>query len=120
MTSTAQDIGGDADPYFAGDSLEITIDVDEPDGSVKDLTGASVAWGVARDPGDGTVLTGATTGVSVSITDAANGEVTVTVDAGVTDDLAGAYVHELEVTDVASDQDTVMRGAFKVDRDIVD
>lgn len=118
MTKLNQDVGGPNDPYYAGDSLEITISVDDANGNNKDLSGASVSWVVAEKPGGSAVIDGSTTDVSVSVTDAAAGEVTVTVGNGVTDDLVGSYYHELEVTDSAGDVDTVMRGRFDVERDI--
>lgn len=118
MTKLEQNVGGSDDPYFAGDSLEITITVDDADGNDKDLSGASVSWALAEKPGGAAVLDGSSTGVTVSVTNAATGEVTVTIAGGTTDDLVGSYYHELEVTDSAGDVDTVARGRFDVERDI--
>jgi hypothetical protein len=119
MTATDQHVGTDADPYYAGDSLELTFDVDQPDGTAKDLTGATVSWAVASRPGDTPALDDGDAGVTLTISDAANGEVTVTVDAGATSDLSGLYYHELEVEDASGAVDTVARGEFTVTPDVI-
>jgi hypothetical protein len=112
MAKTQQDIGT-TDPYHEGDSLELIVDVDE-DGSDKDLTQASVSWTVAHRLGASPTLSDSDSGVSASVTDAAAGEVTVTIDSGVTDGLAGRYQHELRVTDLNGDTAVVAEGRFRI------
>lgn len=85
----------------AGENITRTFEIDE-DGSDKDLSGASVEWYLlatpARDDADA-VIDHDTTGVDLSITDAAAGELTLTVEQGVTDDLGGQYWQRLVVDD---------------------
>lgn len=109
MTETNQDIG----PVFAGDSLEITIDVVE-DGSAKDLSGSSVEWAASERPGGAEVLDESAPGVTVSITDASNGEVTVTIESAVTDVITGKLFHELRVTDSSGRKSVVTRGTVTI------
>lgn len=118
MTATGQDIGTDADPYYAGDTLIVHFSVTDRNGDPKDLTGASVEWAAARSRGDAPVLSDADTGVSLTIDDASGGVVRLEVDRGVTDDLHGPYHYELEVTDSTGSEDTVTSGKLKVTRDI--
>lgn len=108
MTSDNQNVG-----VYAGDSFELIIDVTE-DGSAKDLSGASVEWALAERPGTAELLDQSDSGVDASITDAGNGEVTVTVDAGTTDDLVGTLNHELRVTDSSGRKSVVTRGTVTI------
>ena len=120
MTDTAQDIGTDpTDPYIAGDTLRITETITEPDGSPKNLTGATVEWAVARYATESPVLDASDADVTLDVTDAAAGIVTVAVAADVTADMNGEYIHEFRVTDQAGDQDTVTRGTLDVTTGVV-
>lgn len=113
MTDTGQDVGTSGDPYYEGDTLEIIVDVTE-DGSAKDLTNSSASWEVSKGPDRRTELSGSDSGVDVSITDAANGEVTITVDEGATDGMVGAYHHQLRVTDSVGDKAVVTTGRLEI------
>jgi hypothetical protein len=112
MAETQQDIGT-IEPYHEGDSLEVIVSVDE-DGADKDLSQATVSWTVAHRSGATPTLADTDSGVSASVTDAATGEVTVTIDSGVTDGLAGRYQHELRVTDLNGDTAVVAEGRFRI------
>lgn len=108
MTIDNQDVG-----VYSGDSFEVIIDVTE-DGSARDLSGSSVEWAISDKPGSAEVLDQSDTGVDASITDAGNGEVTITVDEGVTDDLRKSYSHELRVTDSSGRKSVVTRGLLTI------
>jgi len=89
----------------AGESYEHVISV-EDNGSAVDITGASVSYHVVPTIGaadSAAVFDGGDSDVSVSITDAAAGEVTVTVEQGVTDALGGnRYWRRLVVDDAGT------------------
>lgn len=114
MAKDDQDIGRGDDPYFAGDSLELPITVEE-DGSVKDISGWSSEWALSETPGGSELVNEADSGVDVTITDGPNGEVTVTVDAGVTDGLSRNYHHELRLTDTQGNKGVVTRGTIYIE-----
>lgn len=84
-----------------GENIERTIEVVE-DGSDKDISGATVEWYLLPDgdSADGdAIIDHTTTGVNLSISDADAGEVTLSVDQGVTDGLSGRYYQRLKVDD---------------------
>lgn len=113
MAITGQDIGDNDDRYYAGDSLDMVVDVTE-DGSAKDLTGASVEWAMSANPGSTEELSDSDTGVTASVTDAANGEVTVTIAEGTTNGLERSWYHEVRITDSSGDKAVVTRGTFTI------
>lgn len=93
----------------AGDDVERVFNVTEG-GSAKPLGGTTPAWGMAREQGGTSVLDDGDAGVGVSITDAAAGEVTLTLSPSATDSLVGDYFHELDIDDV-----TVSQGVLSVE-----
>lgn len=108
MTATDQNIGLGNDPYFAGDSLVITVDVDKSDGTDKGLTGANPSW-VVEDNGE-EVLSDGDTGVTVTVSDAAAGEVEIDIDPGTTDGLYGMFEHYVRIEDAAGEKTVVTTG----------
>jgi len=91
MTAVRQDF----DIYDA-DAKNIVFNVTQS-GAVYDLTNAAVTWAVAKMP-NATALFSKSEGSGIVVTDAANGQVTVTIDAN--DFTApGLYYHALKVVD---------------------
>lgn len=114
MTLTHQDF-----PLVAGDSHLIEFAVTE-NGVAADLTGATaLRWGCVKRRADGT-FTGAAVvtkalGSGVEITDAAGGVIQVTLDPDDTAELpAGAYYHELELTDAGGAVITLATGTLNL------
>jgi hypothetical protein len=95
----------------AGDDLDLVVTVrDSDDCDAVDLTSATAVWVLARNPGCTPLLT--KTG---SLSDAVNGEVTITLEPEDTADLcAGRYHHELQVRDALSKTSTVMTGVARI------
>lgn len=112
MASTDQHVGID-EPYHEGDTLELLVDVDD-DGSDKALHQASVDWVLSETPSSTPVLDDSDSGVSATVSNGSAGEVTVTIDAGVTNDLAGHYQHEVRITDKSGDKAVVTEGHFRI------
>lgn len=111
MVTTQQHIGTD-ESYYEGDALEIVVTLDNlPD---QGLTGATVSWTMAEEEGKPPILSDSDTGVSVSITDASNGVITVTIGGGITDDLVGTYEHEMRITDSLGRPAVVTKGYVQI------
>jgi len=104
--------------YTAGDSYVLNTKVREPTGEVVSLTGASVEWGLA-DSASGTPLLTKDTNDGIRITDAENGEFSVTISPEDTEDLAGNYYHEAEITESSGAVSTVFTGQFRINPSIV-
>lgn len=111
MVETEQDVGGDAEPYYEGDSLKLTFDVNNRDDTDKNLDGASAEWELKNSTE--TLLTDSDTGVSTTV-DEANNNVVIKLDAGATDGMAGVQEHFLRVDD-GTDIVTVAVGSFVID-----
>lgn len=99
---------------FAGDTKVVQITVLDADGDPVDITSATIKWQAARSLGKSPVITKATGGSGVSITDAANGVFEVTLSGSDTEDLKGDYYFEAEVTASDGTISTVIAGTMKV------
>lgn len=96
---------------YAGDDVDINVAVTDPaTGDPKNLTGATVQWAMFKEY-KGTVVVTKDTDDGVTITDAANGELTISLDAADTEDVRpDIYAHEVEVTDGSGNVSTVTTG----------
>lgn len=98
-------MAGTIDPpedYTAGESLVFPFDITKPDGSAKDLTGATAEWLLlpSEDSDDAdALLTDSDTGVSLSFdSPRTDGEITLTIARGETDGWGdNVYHHELRI-----------------------
>lgn len=118
MTATDQSIPTAADDvYFAGDTAIIRDEISNPDGTAKDLSGASVSFVLSDYPGDDPIITKDTSGGGVEITDAVNGVVEVAIDSADTQSLGGPhgerYFYKITVTD-GTDTSAVTTGDFTI------
>ena len=100
----------------SGDTLKLPITVKDSAGAIKDLTGASAIFTIAR-----AVLTAAlitkTVGSGITISAPATGVLDVLIDAADSDALDGTYYFECEVTDQAGDKATVAFGFITYNAD---
>jgi len=89
----------------AGEDLSLVVQVIDDDGAVS-ISGASTSYEVVAAKGADSATAHIDDGdpdVDVSVTSAADGEVTVTLDQGATDALGGdRYWHRLEVDDIGT------------------
>ena len=115
MTSTGEDIGGDRNPYYAGDSLEMEFSVITPDGTAKDLSNATIEWTISDDEGDPELLSEDDPGVTTTILNASDGVFEVVIDSETTTGMEGTYYHEARVTDDAGDTAVVSRGTVEIE-----
>ena len=118
MAKEDQDIGSFEEPFVRGDSKTIKVTVTQPDGSVKDITGASVEWAMSPKHSTTSTLSKSTSSGGISITDAGSGKFEVSLDPSDTESLdGGQYEHEAEVTDSSGNVTTVLRGTVYLDED---
>lgn len=117
MTKTSQNVG-ESWTYYSGDTLLIEVSVEKDDGSAKDLTDASVEYGISSKPGSETLVS-KTTPDGVTITDAGNGEIEIQIDPADTEEMDGSYYHECEVTDGSGEVSTIFTGVFYISEDTV-
>ena len=98
----------------AGDSRDIVVTVADSQGAAVDLTGAAIAWQLARSAGSAAPAVSKSLGAGIAITDGPNGVFTVTLDPADTEGLTGLCYHEAEVTDAAGNRSTVLSGVATV------
>lgn len=112
----------DHGPYFAGDALDIKLEVRDLRGAeAYDLTGATIDFTVKENQGaTGTLLTKSSSNTGeITIDDAANGKATIHIDTGdttdfVTDSDKKSVYWFIQVTDSDSRQITILHGDWEV------
>lgn len=115
---------GQNDTFYANNLRELEFSVQNEDGTAFDLTGLSVKWALSKaktggDYGTTAILEKATGGEGIVVTDAAQGELTVTLDPEDTTTLKGAYYHELEVFDGTDRGVVVATGVLTILKNVV-
>ena len=98
----------------AGDSRELVVTVSDSQGAAVDLSGAAIAWQLARSAGAAAPAVAKALGSGIVITDGPNGVFTVMLDPADSETLSGLYYHEAEVTDAAGQRSTVLSGVATV------
>lgn len=98
---------------FSGNTKLLRVTVLDQDSVVVDLTGASATYVVTTRRGN-VPLISKTVGAGITITDAVNGVLEVTLAPADTEPLQGAHSHELKVTDAAGRQTTVLFGSLSI------
>jgi hypothetical protein len=121
MTKVNQNIGvSDTDPFYSGDTEEITITVTDGSGDPVNCTGATIVYGLDTEEFGGTPLVSkTTTNGDFSIGGDDNNEVTFTLEPSDTEGLDGTYYHEAEMVDTSSDVATLMTGKVVIKGDMV-
>jgi len=115
------------DEMWAGNKrvLRYTITDEDTSGSpAKDLTGYTAKWAISRFSADGSTFNTApvlekSSGSGITITDAANGILEVTIDTGDTSALSGVFYMELELFDSSSNPVVVATGKMTIIRNVV-
>lgn len=100
-------------PAMSGDELVLPITVRDNAGDLVNLTGASARFALARTPKATTIAIDSDASpatASILFTDAANGELSVTITDENAEALEGDYYYECKVTDNASREAVVVRG----------
>lgn len=106
----------------AGDTVPVIITIADDSGAAVNLTGASARWAAA--PGtprrfSPTPVIAKETGAGIEITNAALGELRIDLDPADTQDLAGDFYHELQVTDSSGGVTTPLSGLMTITRQLV-
>jgi hypothetical protein len=121
MTATDESVPGVGEDYIAGDTAQLVVTVTDDAGDPVTLTGATAAFALARTRGDDPVITKSTIDGGITLTDPANGELTVTVDGTDTADLGGPhgrrYYYEVTLGDETGQTATVTTGTWTIHED---
>ena len=108
----------DISDYVQGESLRITFNVTDGETEPFDLTGGDVTWELVRTrgaPSNEAYLTDDSDGISLSIVSAQDGEVGLSIDREVTDDLNGRLWQRLQVDDDSTGRQ-IFGGNFTINR----
>jgi hypothetical protein len=100
----------------AGDSKNVVITVSNDEGIALNLTGASVKWALKKRVTSTENELYKTNTDGITITDAANGVITIKLVPVDTTTLNGTYHHECEVTDANGNVSTVTVGSASISR----
>ncbi len=98
---------------FSGDSKLLNVTVLDQDGTVVDLTGASASMTISETSKSAALVTKAG-----SIDVPLQGQLSFDLAPADTDDLAGVYYYEMQVTDVSGRKSTVAFGYVTIRRDV--
>lgn len=102
----------------SGDTRTLTVTVnDRVTGDPIDLTGASIAWVLAKN-NKSTAEIEKSVGSGITVATPASGVFVVTINPADTTDLDGIYYHEAQVTDASGRVVTVMRGRATIETDL--
>lgn len=116
MPHQTQDIAD----HHQGDALDITVTVEKSDGTAKDISNANAIEYYIKDQladsDANALLTKTLSGGGVTITDATNGKLEISIETGDTSGIAvGSKSHLLRVEDSDGDRVTVFTGSFTVE-----
>lgn len=115
MPKTDQNLDG----LTAGDTIEITIPVVDSTNAPENLNAATIRWGLAPWSGATPLIIKSTADGGISIPDATNGIFRVHLAPEETEDFAGTYYHEAEVTDSEGRVATTTKGFLTFSEDTV-
>ena len=107
-------------PIQAGQDIDLKWTVTDKAGTVVDLTGASLRFVMARSKRSSAVIDSdaSPATAAITVTDAVNGLVTVSLTDTDLDALLGDYYYELKVTDSAGNESVSARGIITVEHSI--
>lgn len=97
-----------------GDNKVLSITVTDAAGAAVDLTDATIRWHMSKSVNKRPAALEKATGSGITITDAANGVFTVTLDSADTESLRGLFYHEVEVIDGSGNVSTVTKGKITI------
>ena len=101
----------------AGDSKLISVTVRDEDDALQDLTGATIAWQMAKTPRGPAEISKSTGGSGITL--GGTGIFNVSLDPSDTVGFSGLYYHEAQVTDVTSNVTTVTTGTVYVEEGLI-
>jgi hypothetical protein len=118
MTHNEQPIEG----YHSGDTLRITVNVEDEDGNAVDIRNADIRFEIHQDESSGAVVVSKDNvgGGGVTITDGLNGTLKIEIEPSDTAALSGRFPYEIEITDTSSDVATVVTGTISINDDLIE
>lgn len=109
-----------AETIYQGDTCTIEVTVtDQVTGATVDMDGAAITWVLSKSPGGDALLTKSTSAGGITVGGTGNSVITVTIDAGDTDEFVGGYWHELEVRDSIGQVFTVLQDRVNIKVDTI-
>ena len=117
MVQTGQDF-----TVYAGDDNQLSFAITAAGSTAPlDLTGATIYWTVAVDPGDNLKLEKSSTGSDINITSSTAGTFTIDIQAADTESLGGpantpskAYFHQVRIVDSSGEKSVLAVGTMTV------
>lgn len=108
---------------FQGDTKRINFALKRADGSLLDVTGATIRWQASKLKGQGlfssTPSLSKDTANGIEVVDAFSGLVTVVLDPADTVSISGDFYAELETVDATGDVATVYSGQFQIKKALI-
>jgi hypothetical protein len=115
MTTTGQDV-----TMWSGDDIALVVTVTTDGTTAVDITAYTINYVLQNAVDQYTQrVSKATGGSGITITDAINGEFTVTLADTDTSTYSGTYYHEAQVTDGSGNKYTVMTGTVTIKKDVI-
>ena len=106
----------------AGRDYGLSVLLTEDDGETPlNLTDCVIAWVASKASGQTAIISKSSDdSAEIDITDVAEGEATLFIDAADTEDFGGlTYEHEMVVTDAAGAEATVLRGLITITKSLI-
>jgi hypothetical protein len=104
---------------YVGDTRSLVITVQDNSGSPVNLTGATIKWVLVKDD-QAVLFKDNQSNGGVSITNAANGQCTLSIQAKDTISLTpGAYIHEARMIDSSGNSSIIFTGNVTVQKSFV-
>jgi hypothetical protein len=123
MTATDETVPDRGEEYIEGDTARLVVTVTDDAGDAVNLTGATAAFALARTRGGDPLVTKSTDGGGITLTDPANGELTITIDGADTADLGSPrgrrHYYEVTIRDGSGQTVTVTTGTWTIHEDTV-
>lgn len=102
---------------YVGDSRSLIITVQDQNGVAVNITGATFKWVIVNQAGSTIRLKDNGTIGGISITNAINGQCTISIAAADTQSLPpGSYSHEARMIDSASNSSVIFKGTITVNQ----
>lgn len=105
--------------YHSGDSLDITVTVNDPEGNAVDISGTAITFVIHNSETDTTEVS-KTVGSGITITNGSAGRFEVAIDPSDTESLSGAHDIEAQVVESDGTVATVLTGSFPIEEDIIE
>jgi hypothetical protein len=102
--------------FYAGDSRNLIISVEDENNSPINLAGATIKWILSSQ---GNTILNKTNGKGITITNAANGQFEISIATCDTKDLSGNYDQAARVTTSSGESSIVLTGTITINESLL-